>query len=307
MEQGDGMRFLNKWDGIKTRVARHGESLKIRKIKTKNKRRVALLFSAAWWYASHLDFFLHSGLYYSNIELAVTTNCTLRCKNCCHYIPRYARTPYTPAEIMIGDLQKLLGSIRWVDEFRVLGGEPLLHPELDKIVSFLLDSKKIGRVEIVTNGTLSPSQRLLDLFPNDRLNIFVSDYGKLSCKVNEFALNQKINVTIPEPDDFWLDHGNLEFQNRTERELTNQYSKCSKDKCVMLNGILYNCASSAFGSDLKVFELKPDEYIDVHNSKSCKELQSKLSRFKRRNYFSSCNYCFWGTDKLLPIKAAEQI
>ena len=60
---------------------------------------------------------------------------------------------------------------------RVLGGEPFLNKDLDKIINKLLKSNKIQRIEVVTNGTIIPNNKeLLNILSNSRVNISISKY-----------------------------------------------------------------------------------------------------------------------------------
>jgi len=259
------------------------------------------------WALTHPDALFHPELYYSHIELSLTTNCTLRCRGCCHFTPCFEKEAYTPASQIIEDCRRLLNGIQWVDIFRVLGGEPLLYPELTRVVEFLLQSPKIGFVEIVTNGTLAPKKELLALFPHKRLNILISNYGALSSHIGDFAAVPPTNLTVLPTDQTWLDHGDLTFRNRSEPALRKQYSCCDKDKAVLTDGKLFNCACSAFGSRLGAFSLAPDEYIDLREINDPQKLTARLLRQRRLGYYTACNYCNRGTDRLVSIPPALQL
>jgi len=295
------------WEKLSSRASRHILNAENKSIKNRTLRRLYKLPKLLLWYIKHPGYFFRNGLYYSNIELAVTTNCTLRCKDCCHFTTKFSHAPFTSSDILIDDLKKLLNSIERIDEFRVLGGEPLLYPDLYKIIQFLLSSEKIGGVEIVTNGTLSLPQEIENMFPNERLNIYVSNYGALSRKISEYESNSRINANISGEDDSWYDHGNLIFKSKTSEELKTQFAKCYKERCVMFEGKLYSCATSAFGYSLGAFQLSPTEYVDLRNAKDKRDIQKQLKALKHHKYITACSYCNWGTDQFISIPVAEQI
>jgi len=295
------------WKKILFKVTQHGRDGELSHIGNKCHKYLALLLKISKWYLRHPDYPFCYRSYYTYIELVITTNCTLKCKHCCHYINRFRNSSeYATPEIINGDIGQLLDGIKWVDVFRILGGEPLLYPDIHKVVSCVLESKKVGMVEIVTNGTISLKKEIVSLFPNDRLNIYVSNYGKLSGKISEYANSPDINVTIESQGSVWRDYGNLIYQDRNDKELMKQYSRCCRERYILFDGMLFNCATSAFGSRLKAFQPVQDEFVDVRCSKNGDELRRKLKRIRARKFFTACNYCHYGTDKFVAVEAAEQ-
>ena len=128
----------------------------------------------------------------TNLEASVVNECTLNCRHCVHFMPEYGHPPLPSADLVISDLQKLLPTIERIDVFTLLGGEALLHPELHRMVSFLLKSDKIGRVDIQTTGTLAPPTEIVKLFPNPRLRFKIENFGRLSDKIKAFSMPKNL-------------------------------------------------------------------------------------------------------------------
>ena len=88
----------------------------------------------------------------SNCEINVVEHCNLSCKGCSHLSPVVPKHFVSPAEVL-ADLSILARHYR-VDAVRLLGGEPLLHPDLPAIAAAVRASGVTERICVVTNGLL---------------------------------------------------------------------------------------------------------------------------------------------------------
>lgn len=89
--------------------------------------------------------------YFHTVTWAVTSACNLNCRHC--FAAKDANR--SADRFTMEEAKKLIGEMKacGVHEVDLTGGEPLMHPELDKIIEELSRSDiKIGR--IVTNGLL---------------------------------------------------------------------------------------------------------------------------------------------------------
>jgi organic radical activating enzyme len=87
-------------------------------------------------------------------EVNVVEHCNLSCRGCSHASPVLPRTVLDP-DVLEHDLLLLAEHYR-ADTVRLLGGEPLLHPDLEAIVDVVRRSGIAERIRIVTNGVLLP-------------------------------------------------------------------------------------------------------------------------------------------------------
>lgn len=85
-------------------------------------------------------------------EINVAEHCNLRCRGCSHMSPVLPKAFVTPDDVY-RDLRMLAPHYQ-VEHVRLLGGEPLLHPDLPAVVSAVRESGVTSRVRILTNGTL---------------------------------------------------------------------------------------------------------------------------------------------------------
>jgi molybdenum cofactor biosynthesis enzyme MoaA len=88
----------------------------------------------------------HVGL----VELHVTHACNLTCESCSHYSNHGHRGNLDPS---VADRWMAQWSRRIaVDEFRLLGGEPTIHPNLAAFVPLVRKHWPAALIRIVTNG-----------------------------------------------------------------------------------------------------------------------------------------------------------
>lgn len=91
-------------------------------------------------------------LFLANMEVDVVDHCNLTCRSCSHLSPIAKRQSVSAAELA-RDLSLLSVNIR-VGRLKVVGGEPLLHPQLEEILHSIRGAKLCDRVALITNGHL---------------------------------------------------------------------------------------------------------------------------------------------------------
>ena len=112
------------------------------------------------------------------IEAAITRVCVNSCAACNHAIP-VAKPPYImPLEVLREDLLRI-GQVADIGQLALLGGEPLLHPDIDEMIAMARSTNVAKLVVIITNGQLL--QRMTERFWRTIRKIDVDVYpGKLS-------------------------------------------------------------------------------------------------------------------------------
>ncbi|MFH8812428.1 radical SAM protein [Streptomyces hygroscopicus] len=90
-------------------------------------------------------------------ELNVAHHCNLGCASCSHLSPVFRRS-LIATETAARDLSLLARSFR-ARFVKVLGGEPLLHPELVPLLGLVRDSGIAPHTTVCTNGLLLPRMR----------------------------------------------------------------------------------------------------------------------------------------------------
>lgn len=119
------------------------------------------------------------------LEHHIVDHCNLNCAGCSHFSP-LAEQWFEDLESFKRDFHQLYnvtkGQIKMI---RLMGGEPLLHPQFDEFVAFTCKLFDKSQVQIVTNGILIEKvydqlKNLSDTYSN--FSICISTYG---LKLNE--------------------------------------------------------------------------------------------------------------------------
>lgn len=88
----------------------------------------------------------------SKCEINVAEHCNLSCQGCSHLSPVLPKHFVSPRDLL-ADLSILARHYR-ADAVRLLGGEPLLHPDLPGVAAAVRASGVTERICVVTNGLL---------------------------------------------------------------------------------------------------------------------------------------------------------
>ena len=126
------------------------------------------------------------------VHTSITTKCTLKCKKCNMFMPYYKNPMDYSAEDIKKDLKVLFQNVDYVFSYRILGGEPLINRDLSEILQFIGENykNKIGDVGIITNGTILPDNRLLEVSKKYDVKYYISDY------TNQVNYKDRLNTVV---------------------------------------------------------------------------------------------------------------
>ncbi len=239
------------------------------------------------------------------IPVILTTRCTLCCKECSNLIPYYNN----PRDYAVVDIIKWIENlVNVVDEWIVLelvGGEPFLFIGLETVIENILRHDKIQRIELTTNGSIIPNEKILKLFQNERVFIKISEYPGLvqSDKLVNVLQNMQIKHRLIR-DMRWSRTGELVKRNRDKATLKSQYLNCGPAKIcrTILNGKLYVCSKAASLAELGF--AKDIENVDLMNTNG---LKGRVKHFMEIEESKACDYCDMGTKDEIIIEPAMQL
>ncbi len=254
--------------------------------------------------------------YLDYTEMFITSYCNLKCKYCSASIPYYLNTYHIDLDFLLKQLNAYLDVIDGVETFRVIGGEPFLHPNLADILDHLVASDKIHTVHIVTNGTIVPrDERIRDILRNKKVWLDISNYGEVSDKVSELEELRdqgEIQMNIDEVNNwFWPNHKYNDLQ-LGEEETAKRYHSCPDYCHVLRDGKFFTCGEAFHIANIPDSPMKAGvDYVDLlHGGGSRKKKRQEVLdvAFKRKPSLSACNRCGGGSflykDRVL--KAGEQ-
>lgn len=242
----------------------------------------------------------------------ITQKCSLKCNGCANLMHYFKNPVNFSSEQNISDLHDILCSVDAVERISVTGGEAFMHPELDKILEWVLAQDKVSNVTIFTNCTILPSDKLLKLFQHPKMYISLSDYGEASYKFkewNELMIQNGINFNVVK-ERIWKNFGNLKQRCRTEEQNEELFRKCIYDgSYCLMNGKIHFCARGASGTEMKAFPAKQDDYIDIRSFYGdCSALRAAIIKYaNRKKAPTACGYCDGKTYSSVHIPVAQQL
>jgi organic radical activating enzyme len=240
------------------------------------------------------------------VELVITTKCSLRCKHCAHLIPYYLawnngrdEKNLNTAELL-KTIDHFFNAVDQVGVFRVLGGEPLLHPEMHIIVEKLKTIDKYQRLEVVTNGTIVPKgANLACLIPQKGKDttipvVRISNYGANSTRKEELLQcleSNSICYTIHDcMKNKWGDLGSpFSRVERNEKELYECYAKCTaKTIQLIFENKLFVCGRQPHLIKMG-FSSQEDFFVDLESS--AHSIRGRIKRLKSLKFLEACHFC----------------
>lgn len=252
------------------------------------------------------------------VEMSITEVCSLRCKNCSLFMPYYSSPQHMPLDKIKTDADLLLKKIDGTFHFRLLGGEPLLHPELEQVISYIVDQyrEKIDYFDIATNGTIMPNADILRLCRNGNITIAISDYAIN----NSYTKNVADLVSL-------LEQAGVNYQrNRFEKwyeigfplnhdetishaEKSKLFEECATQWRSFYNGKLFFCSVCASAQRGGLTEGRESDYYDFRGAINKKELLYFNLGINPNGANSLCGLCkgYMPSANRRFVKAGEQL
>lgn len=261
------------------------------------------------------DFYERGIMNLPQLQFAITTHCTLRCANCNALIPYFGKNAphYTlSANDFSADLHKLETCVNKIRRFQLLGGEPLLHPHLGKLVRIAAASPMINIVEIVSNGTVLPGSDLLEaLTPyRDKLYFHISNYSanpqlrerlvhaELFARLKEYGFKYLMSEQVSWNAEYPFSPTGIESAKARQN-----FAACwLKRTLEVKNHKIAICPKASSGYELGQVAAVPEgEVVDLSDKA---ELMPRLVAFFQKPCFEVCLFCKRSGETVIP---AEQL
>lgn len=117
-------------------------------------------------------------MYINRVDISVTNRCTLNCEGCNMLMSYYCNPQDRKLDEIKRDLDAFFEWVDTVEDMNLLGGEPLLYPELVEVLQYIQNNyrDKIVDIYMFTNGMCNLSEELLDISQKMDVIYDVSDY-----------------------------------------------------------------------------------------------------------------------------------
>ncbi len=234
-------------------------------------------------------------------EIHLTEHCNLNCKYCNHFSP-LAKEEYLSLEEYERDAARLSQLFEGqMQQIKLLGGEPLLHPQIN---AFMETSRKHFRdavIKILTNGTLL--HKMDDAFwktcHDTGTHILYSKYPIPydEEKIMERALKFQVSIEVSEQAEGkecgieTMVHEPVDVEGK-QNAIINFYACRRPNSCITLkHGKLYTCNRAAhmhilkdyFGLDIRLDEANG---IDIYKAETAEEILEYMIK-----PIPMCAYC----------------
>lgn len=227
------------------------------------------------------------------LEHHIVDHCNLKCNGCSHFSP-LASEWFETVENFRKDFTELAIKTNGnVGVIRLMGGEPLLHPEVETFLEITRELFPKTQIQIVTNGILLESlgEKFKDTCNKFNILVCVSNYG-LNINLGEVLKGFKLTRIDGKSDMY-----NISLDLSGKRNEQESFNKCDLHIYhwfYFQNGRFYPCC---IGANIKYFikkfhntiNLTADEFekmsISIHDH-SEKEILDFLEK-----PIPLCKYC----------------
>ncbi len=227
----------------------------------------------------------------------ITSNCTLKCKDCSISAPHYQMNYMADFESFKKDLDKVLESVDQVLYYNLFGGEPLLNPNIAKMIEYANSKKQIHHVFFTTNGTIIPSDETIKALKAKKGNfVYISNYTKnksikslKQCEIIE--LLKKNNIPYYHHDYNFVSAQTINPDNRDKEKdvLKSKFYQCFNKYCKHLNaGRFYCCPICSKVMESNQYPDDKTNYIDLNTKKN---LKKEFIKFHKRDFYKVCEVC----------------
>ncbi|MFG6346916.1 MAG: radical SAM protein [Lachnospiraceae bacterium] len=177
------------------------------------------------------------------LEYNVTDSCNLKCKGCSHFSHLFDEDSVSDYNQFSKDLEQISKKV-YLAHLRLMGGEPLLHPELCKFMEVARKILPYADINIVTNGLLIPSQdkELFETMRKHDIGFHITRYiptDQQMTKISNVLKQENISYYI---ENECVQEFNKILDMRGNSDGTVSQEICQNKKCIFLrNGKLFKC------------------------------------------------------------------
>ena len=230
-------------------------------------------------------------------ETDIAGHCNLNCKCCNHFSP-LIKEYFVKPELFEKDfsrLSELAG--RNNENIDLMGGEPLLHPDITEFFRISRTYFPIGRINLFTNGTLLLKQKdyFYEQLKKYKISILATkyptiDWDRIEKKMSENDVKIDYAGVIGNTEKVsW--HCPLDLNG--SQDIQENFTYCGgANNCIFLHdGRLFTCSMAPnFHHFSKYFnkniELSDKDSINIHEAKDIKEILEFLAK-----PIPACRYC----------------
>lgn len=243
-------------------------------------------------------------VYLLSVSFLPSTICNLKCKHCLNFNP-FAKKFYSRDwDALKRDVDLFFSCVDYIMLFHVSGGEPMLYKHTADLIEYIDKNygDKIGTLRTVTNGTVVPSDEILQKLSKCNVEVTVDDYREAVPKYNEQfdALLQKfeehgIKHYINKVDS-WIDLApeKTDYSGMSEEQLICHRDECGQTWQELRDGKLYSCNYAAYATVAGIAgeqDLEESYDLTQYTPEKKKELVEFRLGYTNKGYTNFCKKC----------------
>lgn len=237
-------------------------------------------------------------------ELHVTEHCNLRCAHCCNTSPYLPEKTLSPEQIA-RTLHTMAGVLH-ADVFKIMGGEPLLHPRITEVLRVVRESGIGDVVRLFTNGLLL--SKMDDDFWRALDHLTISSYSSAPVKPAHLALFEEkarrfdVVLNVKPVDSFSQVMHDVRRDDPAEVQKT--WESCwLRHRCLVArDGRFYICTRAAYLEELHTHVELTGPYPDPARRREEDSValddtalgDKLLALLNRQTPLNSCRFCLGG-------------
>jgi len=220
-----------------------------------------------------------------HFEVHITDHCNLNCKGCGHF-SNLAKASFLDLEEFRSEMAQM-ARLFDVEQIFLLGGEPLLHPQVNDFVRIARELFGNTRLYLMTNGLLVT--RMDDEFwatLRDTNTILLCDQYPIDLPIqtiNELGAKHGVVIEWTDPRGEFF---KIPIDAKATQDPADSFSRCSGvNNCPMLrDGRLYPCAYIAYSHvlankfDVSGLETTEADSVAIDDSTDADEVMRFLTR-----------------------------
>jgi len=226
-------------------------------------------------------------------EYDITAHCNLNCAGCSHYSP-IAEKEFVTAEQAQRELSRI-GDVAGgkCEYIHIMGGEPLLNPELEQILKIARTCFPVGEIQLVTNGILLAVQpdSFWEICRDNSVSLHITKYPvKIPMtRIRAFATTFGVELKWFRSGDRFIKYTIDHAAGHDEEQA---FTLCPMHECAQYhNGKLYHCSITGCVYKLNKafdcsFEISDGDYIDIFGDVTVEDVLAFMSR-----PIPFCRYC----------------
>jgi hypothetical protein len=245
-----------------------------------------------------------------SLEVHVAEHCNIRCRGC------DAMSPFNEVRFLsvsrVAEIASAMARIMVADIFKLMGGEPLLHPDIAAVLEAVRRSGITRVIRLTTNGLLL--HRMPDAFWQGLDRLTVSNYASAPIPPHHIELIERkaeefgVVLNLKRIDQF----NEIELTEPLEDpgEVQRNYEDCwiRHRSLIVRGGVFFKCTRAAYLDDFRTRLRLPVRQGDAASYQEADGIPIDAPDFQERalDYLNepaplaSCRYCLGAAGRLVP-------